>query len=176
MSVMAVSDGQRSSQNRKKIGFTHAVVRLARRSTANPYPREGNMPKCQICGCETRNKVACPQHSRINSLWKSYNKIRERRGHAHITWPEYEQHRKKEFLRNPKPRLFRAEDMTGPDVVWDGTDRSPCQHCEHGNKDHGRYGCIKCVERHRYAVSHGDYLVRSHYSQVELTAVVCSRR
>jgi hypothetical protein len=133
---------------------------------------------CAVCGCSTPNPITCRQHSRINSQFKSCNNWRRKRGQPELSWEAYLQRRDEAHINRPKPRMFLPEDCTGPTVTWDGTDRSPCASCEHSLKDHSRWGCIKCKERSRYDewISRGVHLYASHYSQFDLTAVVCSRR
>lgn len=125
------------------------------------------MTLCAVCGKETTNKIACGRHTRLNSQWKSYNNNRRLRGQPELGIQDYIQNRKKV---KPRPRLFDKADLTGPTVVWDGTDRSPCAECEHGKKDHHRYGCIKCEERHRFAVSHGVDFITNPYDVIQAQA------
>lgn len=135
------------------------------------------MPLCAVCGCSTPNPITCKDHSRINSQWKSCNSWRRKRGQSELSWEAYLQRRDEAHINRPKPRLFEPQDMTGPTVTWDGTDRSPCANCEHGMKDHYRYGCIKCQERSKFDefISKGAFFVNSHYSHVDLNAVEFSR-
>jgi hypothetical protein len=132
---------------------------------------------CIVCGCETPNKLTCSLHTRLNSQWKSCNNWRRKRGLIELSWPEYQEQRRHGREISPKPRLFFAEDLVGPDVVWDGTDRSPCQKCSHFAKDKFRYGCIKCPERSKFDefISQGVFWVRSNYSNMVLGAVELSR-
>lgn len=110
--------------------------------------------RCIVCGVEIQppNKITCSRHSRHNSAWKSYNKLMEKLGRPALTWEQYREHRAKHQEKKRRPRLFRPEDMTGPTVTWDGSDRSPCARCEHGMKDHHRYGCVTCGERFKFAI------------------------
>jgi hypothetical protein len=135
------------------------------------------MGTCIVCGEPTSNKLACKDHTRINSQWKSCNNWRRKKGLPELTWPEYEAQRQHGREISPKPRLFFAEDLTGPDVVWDGTDHSPCQKCSHFAKDKFRYGCIKCSERSRYDewISKGVCWINSAYSPMVLGAVELTR-
>ena len=136
------------------------------------------MSQCMVCGCETPNRLTCSKHTRLNIQWKSCNNWRRKHQRPELTFHEYLQNRKSNSKSNAKPRMFEAEDCAGPTVIWDGHDGPPCeQGCAHQFKDKNRFGCaIKCQERHKYAISHGPYQVQSHYSQLDLTAVVCSRR
>jgi hypothetical protein len=133
------------------------------------------MGTCIVCGCETSNAVACKEHTRLNSQWKSCNNWRRRKGLTELSWHEYEVQRKHGREISPKPRLFFDEDLVGPNIKWDGKDRSPCIGCEHETKDKFRFGCVKCVERWSYAMSHGDLLSRTQYSNLHLNAVELSR-
>jgi len=110
------------------------------------------MNKCVICGAPTENKVACQKHTRVNTQWKSYNSIRKTRGLPPMTWPEYEARLEEFFSCNQKkPSFFAPEDMDGPTVEWDGTDRSPCtQGCAHRLKNKDRFGCVTCGERWKF--------------------------
>ena len=126
------------------------------------------MPHCNICGAETTNKIACPKHSRLNSVWKSYNNTRSKRGLGPVTIEQYLEHRKyvKDNGHKQRTSVFNPEDLTGPTVVWDGNGHSPCdQGCEHRDKDKSRFGCIKCEERSRY-----DEWCRREFYGIELLA------
>jgi hypothetical protein len=136
------------------------------------------MGTCIVCGEPTSNKLACKDHTRLNSQWKSCNNWRKKKGLPQLTWAEYEAQRKHGREISPKPRLFFEEDLTGPTVVWDGSDRSPCAKCEHGEKDKFRFGCaIRCNERVKYdeSISQGVFWVRSTYSPLMLGAVELTR-
>jgi hypothetical protein len=136
------------------------------------------MGTCFICGCTTPNKLSCSRHTRLNSQWKSCNNWRRKRGLAELSWPEYEAQRKHGRQISPKPRLFFEEDLIGPNIKWDGSDRSPCAKCEHGEKDKFRFGCaIRCEERVRYdeSISRGVFWVKSAYSPMVLGAVELTR-
>ena len=111
------------------------------------------MPNCVICGKPIKTRVACRDCRDINSTWKSYNTTRAKRGHAPITIEQYKAHRAslRERWFKERPNIFNPEDLTGPTVVWDGGDHSPCiQGCEHQRKDKHRYGCVKCEERSKF--------------------------
>jgi hypothetical protein len=133
------------------------------------------MNRCLVCGCETSNKLACKVHTRLNSQWKSCNNWRKKRGLTQLTLQEYQIQREIGREKSPKPRLFTPQDCVGPNIKWDGKDRSPCRGCAHQEKDKFRYGCVTCVERWLYSESHGDYLGKTRYSNLQLSAVELSR-
>jgi hypothetical protein len=133
------------------------------------------MPKCLICDTEfvksqhNTRQLVCNPHTKEWSRYRSFNSLRRGRGREEMTYSAYKEHSNRHKALRGSNRYSGLADTDGPDIKFDGK-TPPCLSCRHKERDKSEFGCVKCDERERYAISLEFLPIKDHNCNVVIRA------